>query len=119
MRQLAGTTHSGLNRPSHDVPRKPHGYDSSWRSLGSANKRPLARLDVRPDRAFSVSSSQLVKISAHCDQIWKGDSGIDLKISQREMPDDQAKPFNRSRRWFIAFWHCPSPWDGNRADNTM
>jgi hypothetical protein len=69
--------------------------------------------------AFSVSNSQLVKISAHCDQIWKGDSGIDLKISQREMPDDQAKPLNRSRRWFIALWHCPSSWDANRAGDTM
>ena len=43
-----------INRPSHDVPRKPHGYDSYWRSLGSANKRPLARLDARPDRAFQL-----------------------------------------------------------------
>jgi hypothetical protein len=31
-----------INRPSHDVPRKPHGYDF-YCSLGSANQRPLAR----------------------------------------------------------------------------
>ena len=92
-----------INRQSHDVSRKPRGTIQLGAPSVAPIDGPLAPSGCPSRRGFSFSSSQLVKISAHCDQIWKGDSGIDLKISQREMPDDQPKPLNRSRRWFIAF----------------